>query len=103
MDLSQEVTAAKGIGEKTAEKLNRAGIFTLRDLLYSLPRDYDNFQAMVKICDLRPGKAMVKGKISDLKTTNTRRRGLTITSGTITDDTGAIRVVWFNQPYHIFR
>ena len=99
MDLSQEVTSAKGIGEKTAAKLNKAGIFNLRDLLYFLPRDYENFQNAVKICDLKPGKVMVRGKISDLETSNTRRRGLTITSGTISDETGAIRVIWFNQPY----
>ena len=99
MDLSQEVTAVKGIGEKTGEKLKKAGIFTLRDLLYFLPRNYENFQSTVKICDLRPGKVLVRGKISDLETTETRRRGLSITSGKITDDTGSIRVVWFNQPY----
>ena len=99
MDLFEEVTAAKGIGEKTGEKLKKAGIFTIRDLLYFLPRDYDNFQSTVKICDLRPGKVLVRGRISDLETTDTRRRGLSITSGTISDETGSIRVVWFNQPY----
>ncbi len=99
MDLSQEVINAPGIGEKTAEKLKKAGIFTLRDLLYYLPRTYENFQSTVKICDLQPGKVLVRGRISDLETTNTRRRGLTITSGKITDETGSIRVVWFNQPY----
>ena len=99
MDLSQEVTVAPGIGEKTGEKLKKAGIYTLRDLLYYLPRDYENFQSTVKICDLRPGKVLVRGRISELETSQTRRRGLTITSGKITDETGSIRVVWFNQPY----
>ena len=99
MDLSQEVTTVKGIGLKTAEKLNKAGIFTLRDLFYFLPRDYENFQNMVKIKDLRPGKVLIMGRISELKSSNTRRRGLSITSGKISDDTGSIRVVWFNQPY----
>ena len=99
MDLSQEVKVAKGIGEKTAKKLEKAGIYTLRDLLYYLPRDYENFQSTVKICDLRPGKVLVRGRISELETKETRRRGLTITAGKITDETGSIRVVWFNQPY----
>ncbi len=99
MDLSSEVTAIPGIGEKIAARLNKAGIFTVRDFLYFLPRDYENFQSAVKISNLRPGKVMVRGRISDLETSSTRRRGLTITTGTISDDTGAIRVVWFNQPY----
>ena len=99
MDLSSEVTAVNGIGEKIAAKLKKAGIFTLRDFLYYLPRDYECFQSATKISELRPGKIIVRGHISDLKTFNTRRRGLSITSGTISDETGSIRVVWFNQPY----
>lgn len=99
MDLSSEVTAVNGIGEKIAAKLKKAGIFTVRDFLYFLPRDYENYQAAVKIADLKPGKVLLKGHISDLKTTATRRRGLTITTGVISDDTGSIRVVWFNQAY----
>ncbi len=99
MDLSQEVTSIKGVGAKTAASLNKAGIFTVRDLLYFLPRDYENFQAAVKIKDLRPGKVMIRGKISDLKANYTRRHGLSITTGQISDETGVIRVVWFNQPY----
>ena len=99
MDLSSEVTTVNGIGEKIAEKLKKAGIFTLRDFLYFLPRDYENFQSTVKICDLRPGKVLVRGRISELETTSTKRRGLSITTGTISDETGSIRVVWFNQPY----
>ena len=99
MDLSAEVTSINGIGEKTAETLKKAGIFTVRDLLYFLPRTYENFQNSVKIKELNPGKISVRGRISDLKTQRTHRRGLNITTGTITDDTGSIRVIWFNQPY----
>ena len=42
---------------------------------------------------------VIRGRISDLKTSHTHRRNLTITEGVIRDDTDAIRVVWFNQPY----
>ncbi|MBR3263787.1 ATP-dependent DNA helicase RecG [Candidatus Saccharibacteria bacterium] len=99
MDLSSEVTAVNGIGEVIAAKLKKAGIFCLRDFLYFLPREYENFQSTVKICDLHPGKVLVRGRISDLETTATKRRGLSITTGTISDETGSLRVVWFNQPY----
>ena len=101
MDLYQEVTAIKGIGEKTAESLKKSGIITVRDLLYFLPRDYENYQTAVKIADLKPGKVIIKGKIADLKTVYTRRRNFTITSGTIADETGSIKAVWFNQPYRV--
>lgn len=101
MDLCEEVTAVSGIGEKTAEALRKSGIETVRDLLYFLPKDYENYQAAAKIENLRPGKVIIKGKIKSLKTNYTRRRNFTITEGIIEDETGAIRAVWFNQPYRV--
>jgi len=99
MDLELTVEKIKGIGPKTTAILNKAGIFTLKDLLYTLPRDYENYQTPTKISQIRPGKVVVKGKISQLTTRHTARRRLTITEGVIRDQTDAIRVVWFNQPY----
>lgn len=99
MDLELAVEKIKGIGPKTTAILNKAGIFTLKDLLYTLPRDYENYQTPTKISQIRPGKVVVKGKISQLTTRHTARRRLTITEGVIRDQTDAIRVVWFNQPY----
>ena len=79
--------------------LNRAGIHTVRDLLYYLPRDYENYQAATRIVDLQPGKVIVRGRVTHLSVRHTRRRNFTITEGQVEDDTGAIRVVWYNQPY----
>lgn len=99
MDLSAEVSSLRGVGPKTAEILEKAGLRTVRDILYYLPRDYEDYQTTVKISDLRPGKVVIKGKIDSLRTNHTRRRNFTITEGHITDGTGDVRVVWFNQPY----
>ncbi|MBQ3325847.1 ATP-dependent DNA helicase RecG [Candidatus Saccharibacteria bacterium] len=99
MDLTAEVTDFDGIGTQTANFLKKYGIYTVRDLLYFLPRDYDNFQSTVKICDLKPGKVIVRGKISELTTKSTHRRGFRLTYGKISDETGSIKAIWFNQPY----
>ena len=98
MDLAAPIEEVKGIGPKTAEVLNKAGIFTLRDLLYHLPRDYDSFQNAQKIADLQPGQVTVKAKIEGI-TTRRMRRNLSLTEATIRDQSGAMRVLWFNQPY----
>ncbi|MBR0460373.1 ATP-dependent DNA helicase RecG [Candidatus Saccharibacteria bacterium] len=99
MDLTLPITEIKGIGEKTAAKLHKIGIYTLKDLIYTFPRDYANYQVASHISDIRPGKITVKAKIKGLTTRKARRRNLSITEGIIYDNTGSIRVVWFNQNY----
>lgn len=99
MDLLAPVEEVKGVGPKTAEALRRVNLKTVGDLLYCLPRIYENYQTTVPIAELKPGKVIVRGKIGDLKIIRTSRRQLTLTEGVIRDDTGAIRTVWFNQPY----
>ena len=99
MTLLDSISTVKGVGPKTEEILNKSGIFTVRDLLYYLPRTYENFTETTKLSEIQPGKVVIKGKISDLHTRRTSRRNLTITEGAIRDATDVIRVVWFNQPY----
>ena len=99
MDLTDSVEKLKGIGPKTATILQKYGVRTVRDFIYNLPRDYENYDSPTSISEIQPGKVVIKGKISDLKTRRTRRRNLTITEGTISDNTGSVRVIWFNQRY----
>ena len=99
MQLNNPVSSLKGIGPKTEAILSKAGIKTVRDLLYYLPRAYDDFTETTRLSEIKPGKVVVRGQISDLTTRHTHRRNLTITEGVIRDATDAIRVVWFNQPY----
>lgn len=99
MNLQADIATVKGVGPKTAAALRQAGIQTVGDLLYLLPRTYENYQTVTDIAHLRPGKVMVKGKITNLKTTRAFKRRLTITEGIIRDATGALRTLWFNQAY----
>lgn len=99
MDLTADISTVKGVGPKTAELLKRVNLRTVGDLLYCLPRVYENYQTTVNIEDLRPGKVVIRGRISDLRLVRTGRKRLTITQGVIRDETGAVRTVWFNQPY----
>ena len=99
MDLSQEVEFIKGIGPKRAEVLHKAGIRTMRDFFYNLPRDYEDYQVASTIAEIRPGYVVIRGKIDDFRVTHTRRRNLSITEAVVHDNTGAVRAVWFNQTY----
>lgn len=98
MDLGAPIQDVRGIGPKTAEVLHKAGIFTLRDLVYHLPRDYEDFQQAQHIADLKPGNVTVRAYVDEIKTRR-MRRNLAITEATLRDKTGAVRAIWFNQPY----
>ncbi len=101
MNLFDSVEVLKGIGPKTAKILQKYGIRTVRDFFYNLPRDYENYARPTKIAEIRPGKVVIRGKIDSLSTRRARRRNLSITEGVIHDQTGSIKVVWFNQSYRI--
>ena len=101
MQLNSSLGEIKGIGPKTAEALAARGFQTFKDLLYYFPRKYEDYAAYTKISEIRPGKVVVRGKIRGLRNIHTRRRNFTITQGEIFDETGALRVVWYNQAYRI--
>lgn len=98
MDLAAPVEEVKGIGPKTAEVLRKSGILMLRDLVYHLPRDYENFQQAQNISALKPGNVVIKAKVEQISTRR-MRRNLAITEATLRDKSGAIKAIWFNQPY----
>ena len=99
MNLFASVEELKGVGEKTAEILKKHGIKTVKDFFYNLPRDYESFARPVSISEIRPGKVVIKGRIAKISTRRARKRNLSVTEGEIIDNTGSIKVVWFNQSY----
>ena len=101
MNLFDSVEELKGVGPKTAEVLKKYGIRTVRDYFYNLPRDYENYEAPVSISEIRPGKVVVRGRIDKITTRRARRRNLSVTEGIISDKTGSIKVIWFNQSYRV--
>ncbi len=75
-----------------------AGLQTVDDLINFLPRAYEDFTEVVDIVGIHPGKMTIKARCEAI-TTRSVRRGLRITTATLTDDTGKLQAVWFNQPY----
>lgn len=98
MNLESSVETIKGVGGETAKKLAKLGIETIYDLLTFWPRRYDDYSEVLPIKDIQPGAVTVKAQIESIKTRRVRR-GMHLTEAVIRDDTSAIRVIWFNQPY----
>lgn len=89
----------KGIGPPLAALLAKVGLHTVADVLANYPRRYEDRRALPPIASLQPGqKVTVRGTLSEIRAI-TRGRGRVIVKATITDPTGAIQLLWFNQPW----
>jgi len=90
------------IEKKYLPKLEQLGIKTVRDFLYFFPHRYDDFSRLTKITNLKQDEtATIEGKIIEIQNIHTWKRRMAITEALVQDKSGAIRVVWFNQPYII--
>lgn len=98
MNSDMLLEAVRGVGARTAEQFQAAGIETVGELVTFLPRAFEDFSEVTNITDLHPGKVTIKARCETISTRPVRR-GMKITTATFADDTGKIRVVWFNQAY----
>lgn len=99
MNLESSLDTLKGIGEKTKQLFEKAGIENLEDLLGYYPRSYEQFEAPVSVEKLVEGEVLaVQGQI-DAPITTRYVRGLSISNGVLWDATGRVILTWFNMPF----
>lgn len=92
------VTEIKGVGPTVASKLKVLGINTVQDLIENFPRRYDDYSHIQPIKRIQPGMVTIQATIKQA-TGRYVRRGMHITEAIAEDQTSAVRLVWFNQPY----
>ncbi len=97
--LQASISRLPGIGPGFSEKLGKLGIHTIGDMLWFLPRRYDDYRAMKPIYQLRDGdEVTILANLWDLKSKRLPGRGATVITGLLGDSTATIQVSWFN-PY----
>jgi ATP-dependent DNA helicase RecG len=80
--------------------LKKLGIFTARDILLYFPYRYLDFSQVRQIKDLKPGENVsLKVKIKTVSSRFSFRGRMSLAEAAVSDDTGSLKVVWFNQPY----
>jgi ATP-dependent DNA helicase RecG len=81
---------------KHLQSLREIGVETLADLLNYFPRRYVDFSQMKKIAQLGENDfETAAGEIRNLRTVPTRT-GRTLVTAQLCDETGQIKLVWFN-------
>jgi ATP-dependent DNA helicase RecG len=99
MTLQTPIPDAGRIYKTYASRLEKLGIFKMEDFLYHIPSRYDDFSLISDIADIQPGETVtIRGEVVEMKNEFTKRFKK-IQRAVITDDTGMIEVVWFNQQY----
>lgn len=99
LDLASPLTAVSGIGPKSAGTLEKLGLKTLGDLLWYVPRRYDDYSRLKTINRLWYGEEItVMGTVEDVRL-RPIRGGRKLVEAIVGDGTGSLRVTWFNQPW----
>jgi ATP-dependent DNA helicase RecG len=93
------VTVLKGVKDALAGKFEKLGVRTVRDLLYLFPRRHSDFGHLRQIAELTPGsEETVRARVWSASETQLGRRGKG-SEATVGDESGMMRVVWFNSPW----
>jgi ATP-dependent DNA helicase RecG len=93
------VTEVSGLSGKRGDALLKAGIRTVSDLLHHVPRRYVDRSRVEPIAGLAVGEEVTIIVRVVAISTRTPRRRLSITEAEVTDGSGFLKVVWFNQPF----
>jgi len=98
--LKKPLRYLKGVGEARAALFHKLGIFTVGDIITHFPRNYEDRSSLKKIAELKDGeKCSFEGVISSEVIESRPRKGLLLSRVLISDGTGYINGVWFNQSY----
>ncbi|MFQ5697426.1 MAG: ATP-dependent DNA helicase RecG [Myxococcota bacterium] len=93
--LSLPTDRVPGVGPKTAQALSRRGLETVEDLLFFLPRSYEDRRRLLSIAELEVGRpASFSGTVTEARSVRPRR-GHGFFQATVSDGTGAVALRWF--------
>jgi ATP-dependent DNA helicase RecG len=99
--LEEPAQTLPGVGPRVAERLERLGIASVRDLAEHLPRTYLDWDEVAGFGELAAGEeGTVRCTLERIRVRPTRRRNLKLVEGVVSDRAGAREsAVWFNQAH----
>jgi ATP-dependent DNA helicase RecG len=98
--LNAPTTAVRGIGDKQSALLEKLGLLTIEDMLYYFPFRYDDYSELKPIRNLEYGEEVtILAWVKSIKTFQIPNKKRKVTQVIVSDSTGSIQLMWFNQPY----
>lgn len=81
-------------------RLKEMKIETVADILTYFPWRYTDQREVTRIIDIKLDEInVIRGRLLTIKSGNPWRRRISITTSLISDESGTVEAVWFNQPY----
>ncbi len=97
--LASPVEVLPRVSTAIAGRLKKLGVTSIRDLLYLFPRRHNDFGSLCRVAELRIDiDQTVAVSVWEARETMLGGR-MRSTEAVVGDDTGNLRVVWFNQPH----
>lgn len=99
LSLDTPVQYVPRVGPAMAAKLHLLGVKTVEDFLYYAPFRYNDYSLCSPIAAIQVGETVtIKGTVTSIRNIFTKT-GKNFQEGVISDASGSISVLWFNQPY----
>lgn len=99
MDLSTPLEKVGRAYKMYAKRLQKLNIFTLSDLIFHIPFRYDNYSVISKINIIQAGETVTLQGVVDKIDNQYLRGGRALQKAKISDETGSVDVIWFNQSF----
>jgi len=101
LSLSTSVSSLPLVGPIYAKRLLKLDIGSVEDLLLHVPNRYLDYRIISEISRAQIGETVtIRAKLDSIKNIYTKN-GKKIQLAEISDKTGIMQVVWFNQPYMV--
>ncbi len=98
--MKKDIRYLKGVGEARASSFYKLGIKNIGELLYLFPRGHEDRSKNKNIEDCADGETVCVSAFSASGVRESRiRKGLTIYSMLVNDETASVNVVWYNNKY----
>ncbi len=98
--LDSQITELPKVGAVAAKSLSKLGITTARDLLFYFPYRYLDFSKFSPISEIKENEVVtIRGHIKTIQSRYSFRGRMSLCEAIISDNSGSIKIIWFNQPY----
>ncbi len=100
MNLQTKLSTIPIIKKSANVALAKLDLQTTEDLLYHVPTRYEDYSQISEIANVQPGNLVsIVGTIEKVESNRSWQKKMLITQAELSDDTGTIRLLWFNQKF----